>query len=160
MPGWAQPGVDPCFSTFFGGNQFDAAWDVTMAPDGGILITGRTGSPDLPVTAGAFQSTFGGDLDGYLAKFAPDGSLVFATYLGGNQYEKGIAVVALPDGRIALTGRTLSPNFPTTADAHSRTKTAGVDAYVTVFSSAGSLLYSTLLPADTRTIWPLRPMVI
>src|SRR5436853_7915459 len=71
------------YSTYFGGQTQDCCDGISgiAVDDGDTYVTGCTSATDLPTTAGAFQPAHaGGFLDGYVAKFAKDGSLVYATY--------------------------------------------------------------------------------
>ncbi len=48
------------WSTFFGGNDADAAFSGELDPSGDLYICGGTTSTNLPVTAGAYQTRFPG----------------------------------------------------------------------------------------------------
>lgn len=77
-------GAAPVFSTFLGGGGIDEALFLDLAPDGTFWVAGRTSSSDFPTTAGAFQRAHGGSFDGFLARYAADGSaMLAATLLGG-----------------------------------------------------------------------------
>jgi hypothetical protein len=102
-------------------NMFDAAQGVAVDAAGNAYVTGITYSNDLPVTAGAFQTTRPNPLEtsraaGFVSKVNPAGTaLVFATYLGtaGLTYPAGIALDA--SGNAYVTGmvsdKTGIPNF-------------------------------------------------
>src|SRR5687767_9665358 len=75
----------------YGGRGTDTVNAVTTDAVGNIYIAGRTTSSDLPGTANALQKTLrgapsgtGSITDGFVAKLAPDGRVIWATYLGGN----------------------------------------------------------------------------
>ncbi len=81
------------WSTCFGGPNFDNAYAVEVDDRGFVYIAGRAGD-SLPTTPGVLQPRFGGDVlanehsaygkqDGYIAKFTPDGALIWSTYFGG-----------------------------------------------------------------------------
>lgn len=137
------------YSTYLGGSGDDQG--LGIAVDAGItpsaFVTGRTSSTDFPTTAGAFQQTFsGGADDAFVAKLDATGSsLVYSTYLGGNQEDFANAIVLDASGNAYLTGTTISPNFPTTPGAFDTTLRGG-DVFVTKLNASGtSLAYSTLL---------------
>ncbi|MEZ5895989.1 MAG: fibronectin type III domain-containing protein [Parvularculaceae bacterium] len=79
------------WSTLVGGPNYDRAYAVEVAPDGGIVIAGRAGE-GFPTTAGVVQPNFAGDSnpnrpyghqDGFIAKLSSDGStLLWSTYYG------------------------------------------------------------------------------
>ncbi|HEV2470716.1 MAG TPA: SBBP repeat-containing protein [Candidatus Sulfotelmatobacter sp.] len=67
--------IDPAattqlFATYLGGSGDEEPAPTGMVADssGNVYFTGSTSSTDLPVTSGAFQSTFGGNTDGFVIK--------------------------------------------------------------------------------------------
>ena len=100
----------------------------TPDAQGNILVVGSTASPDLPVTPDALQRKYGGgESDGVLVVFTPDGSkLLYASYLGGSGAELIRSVALGPRGEVYLVGKTSSPNFPVTRGAF-QTKPGGAD---------------------------------
>ena len=58
------------YSTYLGGSGYDlgAAVTVDALPNPSAYVTGLTGSADFPTTEGAFQITFGGGVDAFVAK--------------------------------------------------------------------------------------------
>ncbi|HYI67434.1 MAG TPA: S-layer homology domain-containing protein [Candidatus Limnocylindrales bacterium] len=98
----------------------DEAKEIAVAGDGGVVVVGTTRSSNFPVTTGAADVTFDGAWsDGFVARLSADGStLEWATYLGGDYLEEGESVVIGADDRPMVVGKTLSKDFPTTADAH------------------------------------------
>lgn len=63
---------------------------MKLAPDETILISGGTGSTDLPTTADALQETFqGGSMDGFVARINNDATAILnATYIGTDNYDQ------------------------------------------------------------------------
>jgi hypothetical protein len=119
------------YSTLFGGTFDDIVSDLVVGNDGSTYITGYTFSPDFPTTPGAFDSTCGndaaklcnydGDLyyyDAFVAKLDPAGtSRVYSTFLGGRNGEFGNGIAIDATGAAYVTGKTWSPDFPTTNNA-------------------------------------------
>ena len=102
--------------------EVEQARDVAVAPDGSIYIVGGTSSPDFPVTPGAFDTRYdasgkevgtSGPADAFVVKLSPAGDLIWATYLGGPNYDRAYAVKVAPDGNIFVAGRA-GRGFPTT----------------------------------------------
>ena len=118
-------GSNILYSTYLGGSSADAACAIAVDQAGNAYVFGMTGSTDFPVTANAFQRTYGGgENDYFVAKINPTGSgLVYSTFLGGSgddhqdlYYDSGgLALDA--DGHAYLTGATASSDFPTTTNA-------------------------------------------
>lgn len=145
-------GTGLLWSTYLGGAGADEARSAALAPDGYIYLCGRTGSTDFPVTAHAFQRTYGGGLtDGFLARLAPTGgSLAFCTLLGGASDDYAAAVAVDGSGRPTVAGVTASGDFPTTPDvvrpSWSPSFFDGAEGFVARLSATGSELdYSTFL---------------
>jgi hypothetical protein len=143
------------YSTFLGGNGNTVIYGVAVCSDGSVIAAGGTNASNLPVTPGAFDTTYNytvpsddnSEKDGFVAKFDAAGALKFLTYLGGSSSDHIYAVAVDEQCSIYLTGSTQSADFPTTKNAYDRTFNGdGRDTFVTKLSSDGStLLYSTYL---------------
>lgn len=109
------------FATFVDGEAWDRV--LAIAPGGGgeLNLAGETGSVGFPTTAGAFDATFHGGGDGFVARLSADGRrLTYGSFLGG---EGADSVAALaPDGPagVVVVGATGSWSFPTTPGAFRR----------------------------------------
>jgi uncharacterized protein (TIGR03437 family) len=80
--------------------------------------------------------------DAFVAKLAPDGRIIWATYLGGADQDTVAGLALDAAGNAYVTGTTISADFPSTA---ARIGGAGpTSAFVTKLSSAGKLVYSVL----------------
>ena len=131
------------WSTFFGGSDLEVSHDISVASDGSCYVTGSTESSDFP-TKNAFNSTYGGYEDIFLAKFSSIGQLLWSSYLGGSRLDEGHSIAVTSDGSCYVTGLTKSSDFPT-QNAFDSTHNGGLDAFVSKFSTNGSLLWSTFL---------------
>jgi len=132
------------WSTFFGGSNWEIGYDISVAGDGSCYVTGFTESSDFP-TRNAYNSTYGGNGDVFLAKFSSIGQLLWSSYLGGNESDEGKSIAVASDGSCYVTGETRSSDFPT-QNAFDSTPDGGYrDAFVSKFSTNGSLLWSTYL---------------
>src|SRR6516225_10103786 len=69
------------YSTYLGGSSDDTGLTSAVDGAGNCYVAGSTASANFPVTAGAYDTTFKGPFDGFVAKFNPAGSLLWATYL-------------------------------------------------------------------------------
>ena len=135
------------YINFFGGSAYDFGTSIALAAGSVYYITGSTGSADLPTTAGAYDRTFNGVGDLFLAKFALLASgLVYCTYLGGGENEWAAGLALGDDGAAYVAGGTYSSNYPTTAAAYDRTFGGMGDAFIIKLNASGSaLIYSTFL---------------
>jgi hypothetical protein len=148
--------IDPVlsYSTYLG--KGDYGFGIVVDGSGSAYVTGYTSSTQFP-TRNPLQSRLASirNWDAFVTKLSPDGrSLVYSTYLGGNDYDKGTAIAVDASGNAYVTGSTNSTNFPTTAGAFQRAwgggydsnGTARHDAFVAKLNPTGNaLVYSTYL---------------
>ena len=143
----APDGSGLVYATFLGGILVDEGWGIAADGAGNAYVTGGAGSPDFPVTPGAFQNANHGV---FIAKLDPEGStLVYSALIGGSLVQIGRAIAVDTAGRAYVTGETNSSDFPTTPGAF-QTALHGVaghaDAFVLKLDRDGSaLVYSTYL---------------
>jgi uncharacterized repeat protein (TIGR01451 family) len=116
------------YSTFLGrgGNtEFTAVHGLGVDATGRAYVVGNTNSAAFPMTSNAFQQTYKGDPglgvsstfgDAFVSVFDPSksgaASLVYSTYLGGEQADAAYAVAIDSEGDAVVTGMTESPTFP------------------------------------------------
>ncbi|HKW99823.1 MAG TPA: SBBP repeat-containing protein [Bryobacteraceae bacterium] len=162
----SQPLALPAGLNYFG-IFGDAPFSGVTDAAGNVYVAGSTSVPNLPATAGAFQTTvsqatcgflpspFGGPpgtqpcFHGFVAKIDPTGTrLIYLTYLGGEQEDwvGGISVDA--EGNAYITGATGSLTFPVTAGAWQTTVgNHQFNGFLTKLKPDGSgLVYSTFIP--------------
>jgi hypothetical protein len=133
------------YSTYLGGNNDDRGFGIAVDASGNAYITGETQSTNFP-TQNPYQ-TDQATWDAFVTKLSPSGnSLVYSTYLGGNNEDRGRGIAVDGSGNAYLTGFTGSSDFPT-ANPYDATFNGGSnDAFAAKFDSAGnSLIYSTYL---------------
>ena len=56
------------YATYMGGNSSDGATAIAIDPAGDLYVSGFTDSVDFPATSGAYDTTFNGAGDGFIAK--------------------------------------------------------------------------------------------
>ena len=139
-------------STFLGGpggrSGEDRATALKVDGQGTVVVAGETGSTDFPTTAGAYDATYNGHRDAFVAKLSSDlGTLQAATFLGGSDDDSATALAIDGQGNVVVAGETKSTDFPTTAGAYDATYNGGVyDAFVAKLSSdLGTLQAATFL---------------
>jgi hypothetical protein len=147
----ASTGASLIFGTFLGGAGLDVIYDIVMEPTtDNIIATGLAGTsvaPQFPTTLGAYDRIWnGGNYDAFVAKLNADGTaLIFSTFLGGTNDDRGTGIALDSSGNIYITGY-CGAGFPTTIGAYDRTYSAVLDAFVTKLNStATALVYSTYL---------------
>ena len=111
-------GTSLLWSNYYGSTSDDAGYSLKHH-NGAVFITGGTKSGNLPSTSGGFKSSYGGNLDGYVAKFnASTGALLQSTYVGTSQYDQSFILDVDKLGNVYAFGQTLG-NYPITAGAWS-----------------------------------------
>lgn len=135
------------YGTFLGGTQLDQGSKIAVDSLGSAYVVGYTYSNDLPVTAGAYDTSFNGSIDAFVTKLNAAGSaLVYSTFLGGDQDDFGGGIAVDLGGRATITGYTESGVYPVTPIAYDQTYNGGGDIIVSRLSAAGdSLIYSTFV---------------
>ncbi len=131
------------FSTFFGASGSEQSTRITTDSQDNIILKFVTDSEDLPTSSTAFQQEFaGGANDGFIAKFSPEGELVFSSYLGGSANDHIVRTVIDKDDNIYIVGSTYSDDFHVTENALYTERQGNEDGYITKLAPNGTLLYS------------------
>lgn len=125
------------FSTFYGGSAHEYIGGIAVDSADRIIVAGTTESPDF-YTVNAFDSTYNGGLDVFVAKLMPNGSSVlFSTYMGGPSHDTCYDVAIDPSNRPVIVGTT-NGGFPTTLG--SPAYGGNGDCFVTKLNANGSSL--------------------
>jgi hypothetical protein len=143
------------YSTYLGGNSGDVGYGIAVDASGVVYTTGYTDSTDFP-TLNQFQ-TDQGDRDVFVTKLDTNlsgmASLLYSSYLGGNDYDESRSIAINASGYAYVTGITFSTEFPLLNQYQTYQGGEG-DVFVTKLntntSGAASLLYSTYLGGNAR----------
>jgi hypothetical protein len=138
--------IDPVviFSSYLGGSQSDVARAVALDRGGRLCVIGETSSDDFPSKPPVAAP---GGTNVLVARFLPDGSLDFATLLGGSGQDAGYGLAVDWFDGICLAGITSSDDFPVYL-AVQDVKGGGSDAFVARLYSDGSLDFASYLGGD------------
>jgi uncharacterized repeat protein (TIGR01451 family) len=149
------------YSTYLGGSYKDYSYGIAIDSGGNAYVTGSTESTDFPTTTGALDTTCGTDGncdndtgfythgDAFVAKLNDSGNaLLYGTYLGGSNVDKGYAIAVDNTGDAYVAGDTYSDDFSTLGSLQGYGGDA--DAFVVKLDNDGSvLIYSTYLGGST-----------
>lgn len=132
------------WSTFFGSNGGESAYDVDVDNAGNIYMGGSTSSQNMPLASTTgWQTTHGGALDAWIAKFSSSGIPQWCTYYGGSGSEDVHSLVVDDSANVIMCGGTFSLNFPTSPGAY-QSLTSGIpDIYLIKLDSAGNRVFGT-----------------
>lgn len=141
------------YSTYLGGSGSEAPRRMIRGQNGELVLTGYTLSTDYPVTANAFQPVARRAGQAFVTILDParagEESLRYSTYFGAGGGEVAYDLALDGNGRIYLTGYTLSRDFPVTPGALRKDFGDGVEAFCAVLDpaapGAAALRYATYL---------------
>ncbi len=125
------------YSKYAGGSGIEEVTEMQVI-NGETYLLGSTRSANFPVTNG---SIFRGGLDITLTKYSNNGTVIYATYLGGLGNET-VTSMKIINGEVYIAAYTDSINYPVTNGTVFRGKR---DAVVTKLTTTGSIAFSTYL---------------
>ena len=107
---------------------------MVLDPSGRVILSGYTLSSNLPVTSDAFQTTYGGNTDAFIAILDPANStrakqLVYSTYFGGDGADSVYDMKEDSKGVLYLVGYTESKGLPGTSNALQAAYDGSLDAF-------------------------------
>jgi hypothetical protein len=113
--------TSPLYASYIGGEDRDDARGFAVTPDGKVYFAASTLSTLFPIKGFAYQGSPSGIENLVVGQMdltqSGNPSLVYTSYLGGSTIDelRGMALDA--NGKLLLTGFTLSSDFPTTSTA-------------------------------------------
>ena len=131
------------FAIVFGDTNFELGGDVATDSANNAYITGSfQGTIEVDPGVGTTNLTSVGSWDAAIAKYDPNGALVWAKRIGGSGDNRGISIAVDDDGSVFLHGRfdasmDLDPG-PGTSNV---TSAGGLDAFVIKFDTNGDFLW-------------------
>jgi hypothetical protein len=135
--------IDPltrAWGTFYGNDDVEGTFCLTDK-SGNVYLGGNVKSWSTSsgiATSGAYQQSFAGGKDCYIAKFNANGTRLWATYYGGAGYSEVTAGTLGPSGEIFVVGHTDSL-FPVSNNCYQPQHGGGYwDLFVLKFDSAGN----------------------
>ena len=136
-------------STYLGGSGQDVPRTIAVAPDGQVWVAGYTRSGDFPTTPNSYRPFYSGAGDAFATRLDLTGiTVTYSTYLGGTGQDQATKVVVDPAGHVAVTGFTLSDDFPVTSNALQSAQAGNGDVFLTILDPSApdfttALIYST-----------------
>jgi hypothetical protein len=141
------------YSSYLGGETIDEGRAVAVTPAGIVYFAGSTLSGQFPLAGLSYRDQLAGAVDIFLCQMdltkSGTSSLLYATYIGGSGVEELRKIALDGQGKVLLTGYTLSTDFPVTGDAFQSSNKGGGDVFLMRFDPAAppsaAVLYSTYL---------------
>ncbi|MGB1039594.1 MAG: SBBP repeat-containing protein [Flavobacteriales bacterium] len=140
--------IDP-WVTYYGGSMYDRGNDLYNDSYGNLYVVGVTRSSAGISTPGSFKSVIGNNQEGFITKFSPSGARIWATYLGGSEYDYLQSVTVDKNNFVYVTGYTRSDTGFATVGSHKDTITPATtsgfatDAFLVKFSALGLRVWGT-----------------
>ncbi len=114
------------FSSILSGNDRDEAWYGFLDDDDNIYFAGCTSSTDFATPNAYDESYNGGEYDGFVSKISANGTELFTTYIGGQDYDYLWDICVDSAKNIWVAGGTRSDDYPITADAYDSNNEYGI----------------------------------
>jgi hypothetical protein len=118
------------WATYFGGNEFETGYSLSVNKAGEIYMTGYTASTTSIATTGSLQETNYGFNDAFISKFETNGNLISATYFGGPDQEYAYSSCIIDDD-IYFCGYTTSSSGISTSASHQQNYGGFYDGFLT-----------------------------
>ena len=150
------------FSTYLGGEAGEGIRDIEADAHGNVYVAGTTRSRDFPTTEGAYDRQFDASLGkarwGYnseifVAKFDPNGKLVWSTLVGGPNSEEAYGLEIDSKGFVVVHGRG-ARGSPVTPGVYQREfKGCGGKDPGNPHNTAQNAYICKLSPDGSRLVW-------
>jgi len=144
------------WGTYFGGIAPDNTADIDIDANNNVCFSGTTGSAGL-ASPGAFQQSFGGNSDAFIAIFGPGGTRTWVSYLGGTDADNCYGITYSRTGDLFIAGNTSSISNISTSGGYQMGLAGMQDAYLCKFKADTSAYISSVSPlvfcaGDTMTV--------
>ncbi len=139
------------WATYYSGSGNDFGRSMCIDGQDNVYITGETDSHDLPLKqlTGAYwqpDNTGTGLSDPYIIRFNNQGALVWATYYGSSNEDRGYCIRTDSQDNVYMTGYTYATDFPVQqlAGAYWQGNSGGhTDAFLLKFNNQGVRQWAT-----------------
>ncbi|RYE38488.1 MAG: hypothetical protein EOP48_27020, partial [Sphingobacteriales bacterium] len=143
--------VDP-WATYFGGIVQEFASDITTDNFNNVIVSGESQSINNIATANAFQTTLQGDYDAFVAKYNSAGSLLWASYYGGNNFDNSTGMESDFWGNIVIGGITSSTAGLSTTGSAQPIISGIENGFIAKFNSSGFRIWCTYFGGDNNGV--------
>lgn len=147
--------IDPVlvYSTYLGGGSLEHfnLSDIAVTPNGSAYVAGYTDDTSYPISTGAYQPSRIASHNTVVSRLNYNGrSLVYSTYIGGNQPGEASSIAVDASGNAYIAGSTKATDFPLTPTPglpyQSNNLNSKGTGFITKLAADGkSIIYSTYL---------------
>ena len=136
-------GTSLLYATVFGGSGIDKGTAIAITDATTLYVAGDTPSTEFPTTAGAYDTSFGGNDDMFALKLdltqTGSAQLKYSTFIGGSLYDRVNGLAVDSDGRAHIAGWTQSTGLAT-AGAYDTTLGGSSDGVLAILSADGTTM--------------------
>jgi hypothetical protein len=132
------------WATYYGGSASEATYGCNIDPSGNLYVVGRTES-STSISFGGFQNALAGSSDAYLAKFNTNGTLIWATYYGGADFDVAYMCSSDFSGNIFISGITTSASGIASGGFQNSISPGSQDVFLVKFNSSGGRIWGTYI---------------
>lgn len=145
------------YSTFVGGVAEEGSLGgqgIAVDAAGNVYVAGFAGSPDYPITPGAYQTVMNGIVDVFVTKLDPTGTnALYSTLVGGVDLDIANAIDIDSNGNAYVGGWALSSDYPRTPGAFATTPNGNSNGIVSRVNANGTGLdWSTFTGGSSEVV--------
>jgi len=129
------------WSSYLGGSGPDHGDGIAVDGGGNVLITGNTHSSGW--VSGGWDTSYGGNYDGFVVKITSSGVHAWSTYLGAGSEENASGIAVDSADNLLVTGYTYSSGW--VSGGWDTSQNGNYDGFVVKLSSTGGHVWSTYL---------------
>ncbi|MHA1948862.1 MAG: hypothetical protein ACXAAO_06350 [Candidatus Thorarchaeota archaeon] len=123
------------FCSYLGGTEYEHITAINVDNDNNMIVAGTTMSSGLPTSSGALHETPLGSTDGFVFVIAPNGTVLYGTYLGGLGEDWIYGMEFDASGNYLFAGWTTTFGLATSGVYQSNYAGGGGDAFVARLSA-------------------------
>jgi uncharacterized repeat protein (TIGR01451 family) len=138
------------WGTYLGGEGADRGNSCAVDGEGNAYLVGYTESVS-GISFSGHQTAIGGVVDGFLAKFDPNGTRLWASYYGGDEDENITACSVDVGGNLHIAGYTRSSNMIAAYGFLNQHQTGYSAAFLSKFSPSGNRQWGTYYGGTNTT---------
>ena len=143
-------------SGYLGGSGSDASYSVKTDNSGFFYLGGGTSSQNFPIFSSAYRSSYGGEIDGFVAKLKLGQGLVQSTFLGTNKYDQVYFIDVDENENVYAYGQTKG-QYPVSSGVYSNSN-AGQFLHK-INSSLSTSFWSTTIGSSASSTSSIRPNI-
>lgn len=133
------------WTTYFGGTGSDFGNAIDIDGQGNIYIAGATSTESNLAFGLGLLDYAGGQYDGFAAKFSPNGTLLWSTYIGGIDEDGANSIAVDAEGNAAVLAYTYSYDTYVTNNYQSEFGGGATDMLLTMFNALGEMQWNTFI---------------